>query len=47
MGAEETFELLILDVDGVHLVVAAGYSPQVSEEALAEIRAVVDSIQIP
>jgi hypothetical protein len=47
MGAEETFELLIIDVDGVHLVVAAGYSPQVSEEALAEIRAVVDSIQLP
>jgi hypothetical protein len=47
MGTEETFELLLFHVDGVRLVVAAGHNPRVSEEALAEQRAVVDSIQIP
>jgi hypothetical protein len=46
MGAEEIFEVLILDADGVRLVAAIGYIADVSEEALAEMHAVVDSIEI-
>jgi len=45
-GPGEVEEFLILDVDGIRLVIIAGWTPDAPEELIAEMRVVLDSIQI-
>jgi hypothetical protein len=45
-GPGYTEEFWILDVEGTRLVIVATASPKVPAEAVAEMRAVIDSIQI-
>ena len=44
--AGRTEELWILDVDGVRLVIAANWSPASPRQDVAEMRAILHSIQI-
>jgi hypothetical protein len=46
MGPGEVNELRILDVDGVRLMVAAAHFEPISEAALSEFQAILNSIRI-
>jgi hypothetical protein len=45
-GPGQIDEVSIVDVDGVRLVIDAAYYPAISEQDLAELRAMVDSIRV-
>ena len=46
MGSDESNLLRILDVDGVRVVIAGAYHTSTSEEDVAEIKQIIDSVQI-